>query len=181
MYDNQNPGPVREAPSLYRLQCPACGACGCNDLLGSKGANARGWGIDVGLGWIGSIAASQANTVTGAVEIMRFKCQNCKSKFEATPMYAQEDEFLPEPSRIYLTRKSSVFDMTMVQSVYLNGLKVAVISNGQTIELWTSIQYNSVFITSQHGEGINEFKIEAQPGVQTELAYTPFSYYGESE
>ena len=180
-YPTHNAPAPPPPPSLYRLQCPNCGTCGCNDLLGSKGANARGWGIDVGLGWIGSIVASQANTVNNTIEIMRFKCQNCKSKFESTPLYAGQDEMLTEPSRIYITRRSSVFDMTMVQSVYLNGFKVAVISNGQTIEIWTTIRYNSVFITSQHGEGINEFKIEALPAGQTHVEYTPISLRGENE
>ena len=164
--ENQVATPVStvNAPSLYRLRCPQCGA-GSLRMLGKKGALGKSIAVGAAFGAVGNIVANAVSVSEYTYEPMNFKCETCGNKFEALPLTAQPDEILPVPCKIVFNRLSSFVGMAVSQFVWLNGVKIGPVKNGKTLEFPVYTRYNSIAVTDQYGVAFKtDYKFEAQPG-----------------
>ena len=171
--DNQtyNQGHAVSAPSLFRLNCPRCGTYDYQ-VLGKKGAKGKAIGVGAMFGAVGDWVASSISENNFNLEPMNYKCKACGAKFESVPLLAQPDEILQAPCRIIFTRMSGIAGMGVAQSVWLNGVKVAAVGNGETKELVTYIRYNTLFVTDQYGVAFADVhKFEASAGGYIEVRF----------
>jgi hypothetical protein len=123
------------------------------------------------LGFVGDAIASSGSAVTGRPELLNIKCNRCQTKFESYPLQAQPDEFLSAPCRVIVHRKSFAFRTLDMMSLYLNGLKVALIDNGKSTEVPTVIRRNSLVMASQYGETEDEYRFAATDGGWEEIVF----------
>jgi len=69
-------------------------------------------------------------------------------------------------------RISSIVEMAVSQSVWMNGVKISPIKNGKAIEFFTPVKYNTLFVTDQHGVAFKtDYKFEASPGGSVEVKF----------
>ena len=150
-------------PSLHRLVCPKCHQKNLS-ILGTDGSKSA-ISKQLLFGAIGNLVANENSKNDFSLHAIRYKCNACGNKFEATPLTAEPDEILDTPCRITFTRLSSLIGLAVAQHVWLNGIKVAVVGNGKTVTFETLLKYNTVFVTDQYGTAFKgDFKFEAQSG-----------------
>ena len=154
-----------QVPSLYYLRCPKCGASELR-LLGEKGALGKSLAIGAAFGSIGlMVAASDASSKPIVTEALKYKCKQCKNKFVTYPLPAKEDELLATPCKVTFTRVFSMFGMAVPQILYINGMKVGPIKNGQSHTFETAIKYNTLHVTDANGVAFaDEYNFEAADG-----------------
>ena len=158
-------------PSLHNLTCPKCGK---NDfkVLGTKGAKGASIGVGMAFGALGNLIASSASRDEVSLQPIKYQCRSCKNKFDSLPCNAAPDEILSQPCVITFTRLSSFVGMAVLQSVWLNGVKVGSIGNGKTMTFQTFTKYNTIFITDQYGVVIKDaYHFEAQSGGQQKINF----------
>lgn len=157
-------------PSLHNLKCPHCGA---NDfkILGAKGSK----GKSAASGAFGAVGALVMNAISKdgkSLESVNYKCVSCRKKFTSLPLVATPDEILSAPCKISFKRMSGFMGMAVSQTVWLNGIKIASVGNGKTIEFQTMIKYNTLFVTDQSGVAFKgDYKFEAQPNGSMEVKF----------
>lgn len=110
--------------------------------------------------------------VTVQVALKEFFCNICGNKFESLPLTAASEEILKTPCSIKFTRLSSFAGMAVVQCVWLNGVKVATVSNGKTVAIETSVRHNTLFVTDQYGVAFKgDYKFVAESGGRVEIRF----------
>jgi DNA-directed RNA polymerase subunit M/transcription elongation factor TFIIS len=160
----ENKENIVQAPSLYHLKCPNCGAEEFV-ILGKKGGFGAALGLSVVLGPAGNLLADQMSKKDYKLESIRFKCKSCKKKFESYPLTAEPDEILSEPCKVIFNRLSNIVGGAVSQSVWLNGVKVGTVGSGKTLEFDTITKHNTLFVTDQSGTAFkSNYQFVAQPG-----------------
>ena len=160
-----------QAPSLYRLACPYCGANSFR-ALGKKGAMGKSIGVYSMLGAVGNLIADSNAKQDYSFVPTNYKCMACGKKFESAPLLAQPDELLALPCTVAFHRKGSFVGMAVAQYVWLNGVKVGPVHNGKTIEFPVWTRYNIVFVTDQFGVAFKGNRaFEAAPGGRVEIEF----------
>ncbi len=136
-------------PSVKDMTCPQCGK---NEfkILGTKGSLAKA-GVTVAFGAIANMALDSQSKKDFELKPVRYQCLACKNKFEAEPLVAPEEELLEEPCKITLHRLKSAVGMAVTQQVYLNGVKMGNVKNGEDLTFQTFTKHNTVFVTDQAG------------------------------
>ncbi|MCL2465255.1 MAG: hypothetical protein FWF28_09340 [Micrococcales bacterium] len=151
-------------PSLYRVVCPKCGSPTWT-VIGKKGAIGKSIGVGAAFGAIGNLVVSSNSQNTYDFSPVYLQCASCKNKWETPPLVAQADEILAAPCMITFTRVGSMLGMAVNQSVWLNGVKVASIGNGKSIEIPTYIRFNTLYVTDAYGVAFKgHAAFEATPG-----------------
>lgn len=167
----QQPVQQVQLPSLYYLKCPHCGG-GEFRILGKKGAMGKSIGMGLAFGAVGALVANSMEKTNYDFEPINYKCNACSKKFESMPLVAQQNEILPQPAVVAFKRASSFVGMAVTQFVWLNGVKIAAVKNGQAIEFPVFTQYNTIFVTDQFGVAFKgDYKFEAQPGGRVEVKF----------
>ena len=136
-------------PSVEGLKCPNCGKTEFK-ILGTKGSAAK-VGMTVAFGAIANVALDSKSKSDFEYKPVRYQCLGCKTKFEADPAEAPGEDILEEPCRIVFHRQKSPVGMAVTQQVFLNGIKVGNVGNGQDLEFQTFTRHNTVFVTDQAG------------------------------
>ena len=171
--ENQIPAvaPQVQLPSIHYIKCPHCGGAEFR-ILGKKGAMGKSLAIGAAFGAIGMLVANSIEEQKYEFEPTNYKCKGCGKKFESMPLVAQPEEILPEPAVVSFKRKGSFVGMAVTQFIWLNGVKIAGIKNGKTIEFPVFTRYNTLFVTDQMGVAAKgNMKFEAQPGQRVEVAF----------
>jgi hypothetical protein len=75
-----------------------------------------------------------------------------------------QNEQLPAPCLVYVTRESKVLGAAIAFNVYLNYMKAGVLKNGQTIQFYASLKNNVLTGDSSNGQVREPFCFEAAPG-----------------
>jgi hypothetical protein len=101
---------------------------------------------------------------------LQYKCKKCKSKYLANPSESTLEERLSEPCRITLQRVSNMVGAILPQVVYLNGIKVGVVKNGEAISFNTWVKENVVFVTVQ-GAAFPHCKFTVESGGMTVILF----------
>jgi DNA-directed RNA polymerase subunit RPC12/RpoP len=156
-----------EIPSLYRLACPRCGN---SDYLplGKK----RNVAQQIGAGLAAGSAPLLATWVMNAQAMnlaeaptLQYQCAGCKKKYESPPLAAQPDEILPEAGLVTFTRAKMFRGAAGTQVVYLNGVPIKTLKNGESFSFQTILRYNTIFVGIGNGMVIRKvYRFEAQPG-----------------
>jgi hypothetical protein len=85
------------------------------------------------------------------------------------PLEAGPDEYLSAPCTINFERVSSFVGMAVAQFVYLNGIKLGSVKNGQAISFQTAVRYNTVYVTDHAGvafkDGVTRFEAQANGAI----------------
>ena len=136
-------------PSVRDLQCPSCKGTSFK-IIGTKGSMGKAVGAAM-FGAIGNMAMSAGSKNDFEIRPIRYQCLSCRSKFEATPLTAAEDELLEEPCTVVLRRLSSVVGMAVLQQVFLNGVKVGNVKNNGELTFRTYTKHNTICVTDQSG------------------------------
>ena len=158
-------------PSVHELVCPKCAN---NDLkiLGTKGAKGKSLGIGMAFGAIGNLVANSMSKDDYTLQPVKYKCKACGKKFESIPLNAKSEEILDTPCTIHFTRLSCFAGMAVSQSVYLNGVKVASVGNGKSVEFQTFVKNNTIFVTDHNGVAFKGcYKFKAQSGGTEEIRF----------
>ena len=157
-------------PSLLRLACPECGAPDWTPL-GEKGAAGKAFGA-AAFGAIGSLVINSSAKKDYFTQPLQYKCNRCKTKFVSPPLPAAPDEVLPAPCTVLFTRLSSAVGMAVSQFVYLNGIKIAPVKNGSTIEFTTQLKDNMIFVADHTGMTFRMIcRFPAVPGGCVEIGF----------
>lgn len=169
----QMPEPVVQGPvpSLYGLACPSCGSQQYT-AIGVKGSTGKALATSFAFGAIGNMVAGSSAAKNMVTEPIQYRCDSCKTKFESGPLVAAPEELLPAPCMVHFVRESSFVGMAVPQIVYMNGIKMGAVKNGNTLSMQTPLRYNAVFVTDQHGmafKGIRRF--EAVPGGEVTIRF----------
>ena len=157
-------------PSVKDMTCPQCGK---NEfkILGTKGSLAKA-GVTVAFGAIANMALDSQSKKDFELKPVRYQCLGCKNKFEAEPLVAPEDDLLEEPCRITLHRLKSAVGMAVTQQVYLNGVKMGNVKNGEDITFQTFTKHNTVFVTDQAGIAFpGSHSFIAEPGGTEDIQF----------
>lgn len=150
--------------TLKGLKCPHCGSEQIR-ATGTKGALGAAVATGATLGALGNLAAGSSAAANRATEPLQYKCSACGAKFQSMPLEARPEDVLPQPCTVTFTRGSSVVGAAVVQIVYLNGVKMGPVKNGQSIVFPTFCRENVVFVTDQYGVAFkDEYRFAAQPG-----------------
>ena len=156
--------PITIQPSLYSLACPQCGNRSVIPT-GKDGSTGTAIAKQLAFGAIGNIVTSSNAQYDLKTEPIKYKCKQCNNKFVCMPHAASPEELLSAPCLIRFQRISNVVGMAIVYVVYLNGVNMGAIKNGKTLEFYTYIRYNSIFVTDPHGVAFADmFRFEAMPG-----------------
>lgn len=159
------------APSTYYLKCPYCGSDNLR-ILGKKGSLGASIAVGSLFGAAGNLVANSISKDDYTYEPTNYKCESCKQKFESLPLLAQPEEILSEPCKIVFTRLSSFVGMAVSQNLWMNGVKIGPVKNGKTVEFFTMIKFNTMFMTDQYGVAFKgDYKFEAQPGGVVEVRF----------
>lgn len=157
----------------YSLHGHVCPKCNKSDLKilgpGNKGTAV---GISLIFGAIGNLAANVRNKNDFSFSPTRYKCNTCGNKFELLPSVASPEEILKTPCSISFRRLSHIVGMAVAQNVWLNGVKVASVGNGETITFKTFVKHNTVFVTDHYGIAFKEaYKFDAESGECVEISF----------
>lgn len=156
--------PEMYVPSVKNLRCPSCGSGDLN-VTGVKGALGKSVAVTAAFGAIGNLVAGSNAAKNAETEPLQYKCAACGNKFVSYPVPAAGEDILSVPYTISFTRQSSFVGAAVPQIVYLNGVKVGPVKNGQTITFQTFGRYNDIFVTDHTGVAFRSYyKFEAQPG-----------------
>jgi len=149
--------------SISDMKCPQCGGNDFN-ILGVKGGVLRSVGTAAAFGAIGNIVAGKMAAGNIETEPIQYKCKKCKYKFIGEPIEAPEEEKLSAPCNIYFKREINFVGAGVPQIVYLNGIKIGPVKNGNMIMFPTHIKQNIIFVTDQYGVAFaGHYTFEAQP------------------
>jgi hypothetical protein len=163
-------GPAR--PSLLTVRCPRCGA-GNPDVVGTKGSQVEadgGVGLGFAFGAIGSMAENYAIVERGIAKALAysdtaFKCYACGFAFFALPAEAGQAELLAAPATVTAVRQPNRKDKAEPQHVFLNGVLVGTVGDGQAVTFSTTVRFNTLFVTNQYGKALGRaYRFEAAPG-----------------
>ncbi len=157
-------------PSVKDMTCPQCGK---NEfkILGTKGSLAKA-GVTVAFGAIANMALDSQSKKDFELKPVRYQCLTCKNKFEAEPLVAPEEELLEEPCKITLHRLKSPVGMAVTQQVYLNGVKIGNVKNGEDLTFQTFTKHNTVFVTDQAGIAFpGSYTFIAEPGGTEDIQF----------
>ncbi len=158
-------------PSVYELACPKCADKDLK-ILGTKGSKGKALGIGMAFGAVGNLVASSMSKDDYTLQPVKYKCKACGKKFDALPLSAKPEELLDAPCTIHFTRLSCFAGMAVSQSVYLNGVKVASVGNGKSVEFQTFVKNNTIFVTDHNGVAFKgRYKFEAQSGGTEEIRF----------
>ena len=151
-------------PSISYIPCPECGKSDFT-IIGAKGSKGKSFGVAFAFGAVGNLVANAMTKGDTTMVPISFKCKSCKHKFDSYPLVAPPEDILSAPCTITFTRKSAFAGIAVSQTVWLNGVKVASVSNGQTVELQTMSKRNIIFVSDQYGVAFKgSYKFEAQSG-----------------
>lgn len=75
-----------------------------------------------------------------------------------------QNEQLPAPCLVYVTRESKVVGAAIAFNVYLNYMNAGVLKNGKTIQFYASLKNNVLTGDSSNGPVRDPFYFEAVPG-----------------
>ena len=157
-------------PSVDGLKCPQCGK---NEfkILGTKGSLAKA-GVSVAFGAIANMALDSQSKNDFELKPVRYQCLSCKNKFEADPLVAPEEDLLEQPCKIIFHRLKSPVGMVVTQQVYLNGVKIGNVKNGEDLTFQTFTKHNTVFVTDQAGIAFpGSYSFEAEPGGSVDIEF----------
>lgn len=149
--------------TLKGLKCPYCGSENIS-VKGAKGAMGKA-AAAMAFGAVGALVASSA--ASGEVEVcnMQYKCQSCGKSFESEPLTAPAEDVLCEPCSVTFIRESSMVGAAVAQVVYINGVRMGTVKNGQSIVFDVSNRYNTLFVTDATGVAFPDvMRFEAAPG-----------------
>ena len=157
-------------PSVDGLKCPQCGKTEFK-ILGTKGSLAKA-GVAVAFGAIANMALDSQSKGDFEIKPVRYQCLGCKHKFEADPLAAPEEEVLAEPCKVVFHRQESAVGMAVTQQVYLNGVKIGNVKNGEDLAFQTFTKHNTVFVTDQAGIAFpGSYSFEAAPGGTVDIQF----------
>ena len=155
-------------PSVYYLICPTCSG---NNLivLGEKGCAEKSEAADnQSLEWL----ANAKNIEDSSSYPLSYKCKRCKSVFNTPPQIALPDEIMTEPCTIRFTRIASSIGSAVSLYVYLNGIKVGIVKNNETIIFKTNLINNTVVVTDCIGRASKSIRVfQAFPNGCIEMKY----------
>jgi len=161
-------------PSLFQLKCPNCGNTKYIPL-GKKRSGLKQFfsGFFAGAAPMAASATAnqKANSLTG-VMTLQYQCTQCKKKYEFTPLQANDDEILDNSSSIRFERAKMFRGAAGVYTVYLNGVPLKNLSNGESFSFQTNIKYNTIFVG--FGDGIifrNYYSLEAESGGNINIVF----------
>lgn len=149
--------------TLKGLKCPYCGSENIS-VRGAKGSMGKA-AAAMAFGAVGALVASSSVSDTAEVAEMQYRCEECNKSFEAMPLTASEEDTLEQPCSVTFIRESSMIGAAVVQVVYVNGVKLGVVKNGQSIQFNVSNRYNTLFVTDATGIAFPDvMRFEAAPG-----------------
>ena len=159
-------------PSLIGISCPRCGSTDFK-IAGTKGSSGKSLGVNLMFGAVGNMVASSASKSDFSVKELSFKCDGCNKTFYSVPNSAPDDDILDEPCTINVKRLSRFYGAAVRQQIFLNGLKVGTIKNGEEITFETHTKTNVICIADHHGVAIKgtNFKFEAENGGSKSFEY----------
>jgi DNA-directed RNA polymerase subunit RPC12/RpoP len=163
--NSAEPSPNDSAvPSVKDIQCPSCGGNDLN-ILGSQGSLAKAIGSTLVFGAIGNILVGSKAVKDLSVQPIQYKCNGCNKTFESGPLAASPDDVLNNPCVVNFERVSSFIGAVVPQIVYINGIRIGPVKNGQTITFQTQTKSNTLFVTDHHGLAFKDkYIFEARPG-----------------
>ena len=141
-------------PTLVGIKCPNCGSENYRiEGTGSAGASV---GKQLLFGAVGNIVSSSRSKDDFELKPVKYRCLDCKNKYETIPNEASDDEILKKPCTITFERLSSFIGGAVRQQVFLNGIKMGTIKNGSKITFETNTRTNVIFVTDHHGVAFKE-------------------------
>ena len=157
-------------PSVAGLKCPQCGKTEFK-ILGTKGSLAKA-GVAVAFGAVANMALDSQSKKDFEIKPVKYQCLSCKNKFESEPLVAPEEEVLAEPCKVTFHRLKSAVGMAVSQQVYLNGVKIGNVKNGQDLAFQTFTKNNTVFVTDQAGIAFpGSYSFVAEPGGSEDIQF----------
>ena len=157
-------------PSVHELTCPQCGKKEFR-ILGTKGSMAKA-GTAVAFGAIANLAMDAQSKGDFEIKPVKYQCLGCKAKFEADPLVAPEEDVLEQPCKVVFHRLKSAVGMAVSQQVYLNGVKIGNVKNGEDLTFQTFTKHNTIFVTDQAGIAFpGAYSFEAQPGGTVDIQF----------
>lgn len=158
-------------PSIHELVCPKCQSNNLK-ILGTKGAKGAAVGVGMAFGAIGNLVANSVTKDDYTLQPVKYKCNSCGNKFDSLPFHAKPEEILDKPCTIHFTRLSCFSGMAVSQNVWLNGVKVASVGNGKSVDFQTFVKHNTIFVADQYGVAFKgDYKFEAQSGGTEEIRF----------
>jgi hypothetical protein len=134
-------------------------------------------GAGLALGALGSMAENQRIIAGGLAKALAYpetavRCYACGQNFLALPTEAGPAELLAAPALITLTRLANRRDRAEPQHIFLNGVRVATVGDGQAVTVPTAVRFNTVFVTNQYGRALGRaHRFEATPGAAIALPF----------
>ena len=154
-------------PSLYQIKCPFCGSDQYVPL-GKKSSALQQFSTGLAAGLAPRTATTIANRHAGNMSDaipLQYQCTQCKKKYEFTPLPANEDEVLDQCCDIRFERAKMLRGSAGVYTVYLNGIPIGNLGNGESFTFQTMLKYNTVFVGFGNGIVFRELiKFQAVPG-----------------
>ena len=144
-------------------KCPQCGSSEWK-VTGLPGAAGRA--VLVGLfGLIGNAIASSSLKNRKDDDPFICKCDSCGNKWEAIPVNAPEEERLESPCKINVTRPGGFVGAAVGQFAYLNGIRMGILKNGNTMTFETNVKHNLLYFTDLSGTVFKDYKhFDAEAG-----------------
>jgi ribosomal protein L34E len=144
-------------------KCPQCGSDEWKPA-GLPGATGRAVLITF-LGIIGNAIASSSLKKRKDDDPFVCKCASCGKKWESIPVKAPEEERLESPCSINVTRPGGFVGAAVGQYTYLNGIRIGILKNGNTLSFKTNVKHNLLYFTDLSGTVYKDFKrFEAEAG-----------------
>ena len=160
-----------EEATLIGITCPKCGSPEFK-VRGLKGSSSKSIATSLLAGGIGHMVASSKSKTDYELKPIDFQCVECKKKYTTLPNIEPEEELLDEPCEITVKRPSSFVGAALKHQIFLNGVKMGVVSNGKEITFETKTKTNVVFITDPHGSPFkNDYKFTAESGGRHRIEY----------
>lgn len=155
---------MSQIATLYGLKCPHCGSEHLT-VTGIKGALGASAATSLAFGAVGNIVAGKKAMSNANTEPLQYKCESCSAKFESFPIEAPPEETLEPPCTVSFTRERSMVGAAVPQVIYLNGIKMGAVKNGESVSFSTYCRHNAIFVTDQFGVAFKgDYRFEAQPG-----------------
>lgn len=168
---------MSQVATLKGLKCPHCGSEDVS-VTGIKGALGTAVATDFLFGAVGQIAAGKNAAKNIETQPLQYQCSHCTKKFESLPLCAPPEEVLDRPCQVTFTREKSFVGAIVPQIVYLNGIKMGAVKNGESIQFATYSRYNVLFVTDQHGVAFKSvYPFEAHPGEEVAASFKR-KFYG---
>lgn len=151
-------------PTMCKLACPTCGSSKFK-VLGIEGSIGRSL---LTSGVIGNFVMDQKSKTDYEDKLFDLQCLDCRSKFKGRySLTSDKKDLLEKPCKIFFTRISAFIGSAASIQVFLNGVKVGNVNNGQTIAFETNIKRNVLFITDQFGNsGYGMYWFDAENGCE---------------